>query len=112
MPDIATEGPETGLQRERTTMAWQRTALGFGGVSALLLHHARGDIVLSVTGGTGLLAALTLLLVVEARAVRSHSEVGSENASMGRTGVRAVSLGTVLLALAAVIVVLGAAPQP
>ncbi len=108
MPEIAAEGPDAGLQPERTTMAWQRTALGFGGVSALLLHHARGDIGLSVVGGTGLLAALTLLLVVEARAVRSRSEVGSENAPMGRTVVRAVSLGTVLLALAAVVVVLGA----
>ncbi|HCA88094.1 MAG TPA: DUF202 domain-containing protein [Streptomyces sp.] len=89
-------------------MAWQRTALGIGAVSALLLHHARGRVGPSVLGGAGLLGALVLLLVVEARNVRSHRDVESRPAPMGRAMVRAVSFGVVLLALAAIAVVLGA----
>ena len=45
-------GPD-GLQAERTAMAWQRTALGLGGVSALLLHHAGGKVAPSVPGAAG-----------------------------------------------------------
>ena len=89
-------------------MAWQRTSLGIGAVSALLLHQARGRVGLSVPGGAGLLAALVLLLAVEARNVRSHRDVESGRSPMGRKMVRAVSLGTMLLALAAIAVVLGA----
>ena len=55
-----------GLQAERTAMAWQRTALGLGGVSALLLHHAGGELGPSVPGAAGMLAALVVLLMVEA----------------------------------------------
>lgn len=102
------DGADTGLQAERTTMAWQRTALGIGAVSALLLHHARGQVGLSVPGGAGLLGALVLLLVVEARNVRSHRDVESARSPMGRALVRAVSLGVALLALAAIAVILGA----
>lgn len=89
-------------------MSWQRTALGIGGVSALLLHHADRAILRSLPGPAGLLGALGLLVVVEARYVhnRRHGEAG--NSPMGAATVRAVASGAVLLA-AATLLVLAAA---
>ncbi len=81
-------------------MAWQRTALGIGGVSALLLHHADGAILPSLPGIAGLLWALGLILVVEARYVRNSRHGKAGNSPMGRVMVRTVAGGTVLLALA------------
>lgn len=99
------KGPE-GLQAERTAMAWQRTALGIGGVSALLLHHAGGKPVPSIPGVAGMVAALGVLLLVEARYLRrDHGEL--ETSPMGVGPVRALAAVTVLLAVAAVVVVLG-----
>ena len=94
-----------GLQAERTAMAWQRTALGLGGVSALLLHHAGGKLAPSVPGAAGLLAALVVLLLVEARYLRKDREE-LEASPMGVGPVRGVAAATVLLALSAVVVVL------
>lgn len=73
-----------------------------------LLCITRGRVGLSVPGGTGLLGALVLLLVVEARSVRSHRDVESGGSPIERAPVRAVSFGVVLLALAAIVVILGA----
>ena len=99
---------DPGLQAERTALAWQRTALGVGGVSALLLHHANGAIVPSLAGVAGLLAALGLVLVVEARYVHNshHGEAG--NSPMGQGLVRALASGSVLLAVAAIVVIAAA----
>ncbi|MFA6575511.1 MAG: DUF202 domain-containing protein [Nocardioides sp.] len=90
---------DPGLQAERTAMAWQRTALGIGGVSALLLHYADRAILPSLPGVAGLLGALGLLVVVEARYVhnRRHGEAG--NSPMGPAMVRAVASGSALLAV-------------
>ncbi len=86
-------------------MAWQRTALGMGGVSALLLHHAGGSILPSLPGIAGLVGALGLILVVEARYVHNsrHGEAG--NSPMGPALVRAVAGGSVLLAVATLFVI-------
>ncbi|MGN6576097.1 MAG: DUF202 domain-containing protein [Nocardioides sp.] len=94
-----------GLQAERTAMAWQRTALGLGGVSALLLHHAGGKVAASIPGVAGLLAALVVLLLVEVRYLRPHhTELATS--PMGVGPVRAIAAFTVLLAVSAVVVVL------
>jgi putative membrane protein len=96
---------DNGLQAERTAMAWQRTALGLGGVSALLLHHAGGKIAPSLPGAAGLLAALTVLLLVDARYLRGHREEVADS-PMGVGPVRGIAAATVLLSLGSVAVIL------
>jgi putative membrane protein len=94
---------DTGLQPERTVMAWQRTALGVGGVSALLLHHAHGRLGGSLAGGAGLLVALAMLVMVEVRHERREDD---ENSPMGSRAVRSLAIVTVALSVASVVVVL------
>jgi uncharacterized membrane protein YidH (DUF202 family) len=98
--------PDTGLQPERTAMAWQRTALTAAGVSALTLRHAEGDVLRSLPGLLGLAGAVGLLLVVEGRYLRMlrHAERGDE--PLGRRLVVLLTLGCVLLSLGALLVVL------
>lgn len=97
--------PDAGLQAERTAMAWQRTALGIGGVSALLLHRAEGAGLAAAPGAAGLVAAVGVLLSVEARYVRTRRHVEAGTNPMGRGAVRAIAATTVLLAVAALVVV-------
>ena len=68
---------DAGLQTERTAMAWQRTALGVGGVSALLLHQSGGRLLSALPGLFGLAMATTLLVLSELRYERTASRVGS-----------------------------------
>ncbi len=97
----------TGLQFERTAMAWQRTALGIGGLSLLLLHRGSGDPVASIPGAAGLLAALTLLLMTEARYLRHRRSRDLSAAPMGAAWVRLVAAGIVVLAGASAVMALG-----
>ncbi|MBI2244376.1 MAG: DUF202 domain-containing protein [Nocardioides sp.] len=99
----------SGLQPERTAMAWQRTALGIGGVSALLVHHAEGRVALALPGGVGLAGALVLLVLVEQRYQRTIRKVSAGDSPMGPGLVRWTAFGTVLLSLAATGVVVGTA---
>ena len=94
-----------GLQAERTAMAWQRTALGLGGVSALLLHHAGGEPGPSVPGAVGMLTALVVLLLVDVRYLRGHGEEVADS-PMGVGPVRGIAAATVLLSLGSVAVIL------
>lgn len=99
---------DSGLQAERTAMAWQRTALGVAGVSALLLHHTGGRTVAAAPPVLGLLTALALLLATERRYVRTVRRIESGEPATSRTLVRLVSAVAVLMAVSAVaIVVLG-----
>lgn len=102
------DGPplDPGLQAERTAMAWQRTALGVGGVGAVLLHEAGADLLAAIAGGLGLLFALALLLAVDARYDRTvrRIEANRSPASPGLVG--AVSVAALVLALGAVLLVL------
>ncbi|GAA2142577.1 hypothetical protein GCM10009844_13890 [Nocardioides koreensis] len=66
-PDRSGQSRDAGLQAERTAMAWQRTALGVGGVSALLLHQTGGRLLGALPGLLGLLVALVLLVLTELR---------------------------------------------
>lgn len=66
---------DAGLQSERTAMAWQRTALGVAGVSALLLHQSGGRLGAAWPGLTGLALATFLLVLSEWRYERSVSQI-------------------------------------
>ena len=68
---------DAGLQAERTAMAWQRTALGVGGVSALLLHQTGGRPFSALPGMFGLAMATTLLVLSELRYERTAARIGS-----------------------------------
>ncbi len=67
---------DAGLQAERTAMAWQRTALGVGGVSALLLHEAGGRFWAAVPGLLGLGVTAALLVLTELRYEHTVHRVG------------------------------------
>ncbi len=71
------EGPshDAGLQAERTAMAWQRTALGLAGISALLLHETGGRLLAALPGLFGLAMATALLLLGERRYERTVSRI-------------------------------------
>ena len=58
---------DIGLPAERTAMAWQRTALGLAGFSALLVHLADRDTLLAVPGFLGLVFAVAVLVTAERR---------------------------------------------
>lgn len=91
------------LQSERTAMAWQRTALGVGGVGALLLHS--GVAVAAVLGVVGLLSALTLLVVTERRYDRILSNVAGGEPASNPVLMRTVSTAVVVLAIGAALLV-------
>ncbi len=95
---------DPGLQAERTQMAWQRTALGVGGTSALLMHVADRDLVVMVPGGVGLLVALGLLLVGEGRYSWTLERVQAGEPPLDHVLVRATAATAVALALCAVVV--------
>jgi uncharacterized membrane protein YidH (DUF202 family) len=97
---------DIGLPVERTAMAWQRTALGVGGVSALLLHIADRSPLASVPGLTGLLFALLLLVVSERRYVRMIRKVAAGESPLARRVIRLVAVGVVLLSVSAVVLLL------
>jgi putative membrane protein len=89
-------------------MAWQRTALGVGAVSALLVHHAGVRTWAAAPGVVGLLVALFLLLESEHRYERMVRRVESGLPATSRLLVRLLSGITVFLAVAALaVVVLG-----
>lgn len=89
-------------------MAWQRTALGVGGIGALLLHS--GVRVSAVIGATGLLVALGLLAVTEHRYERIVRRVEAEEVASHPRLVRLVAV--VVAALGAGAVLLVVLPRP
>lgn len=108
----ATSPPDSGLQAERTALAWQRTALTVGAVSALLLHAASGPVT-AAPGLLGLAVALALLLQAELRYVRTVRRAADGRAPSHPRLLGAAALAAVLLALAAVaLVAMGEVPGP
>lgn len=97
---------DVGLQAERTAMAWQRTALGLGGVSALLVHLSAGNVVAALPGLAGLLVTLALLLVGERRYVSLLNRVSAGEPVSGRTSVRLLSGVVVAMSAAAIALLL------
>ncbi len=95
---------DPGLQAERTSMAWQRTALGVGGTSALLVHVADRDLLAAIPGVAGLAAALALLLVGERRYAWTLSRLKAQRSPLDHVLVRITATTAVALACCAVAV--------
>jgi uncharacterized membrane protein YidH (DUF202 family) len=93
---------DSGLQAERTRLAWSRTALSFAAVGALLLHNglSRGDPVYGLPGIIALcFAAATYLLGVG----RYHATNRRVPRGQSMTSVGSVRTLTVLTALTVVV---------
>ena len=97
---------DSGVAAERTAMAWQRTALGLGGVSALLVHLAERNPVAAVPGAAGLLVALGLLLLSERRYERTLGAVEAGESPMGRGAIRLLAAGTLGMSISALVLLL------
>ncbi len=93
-------------------MAWQRSALGVGAVSAFLLHEPGGSLPAAAPGLFGLGVAALLLVLTEVRYEHTVRRVGAGAAVSSRMTSRMILLlsGTVFgLAVAAVALILVAA---
>lgn len=97
---------DVGLQAERTAMAWQRTALGLGGVSALLVHLSEGSVVAALPGVAGLLVTVALLVLAERRYVRMVARLDAEESPLGRGVIRLVTVVVVALSASAIALLL------
>lgn len=88
-------------------MAWQRTALGVGGVSALLLHQTWGSLVLALPGMFGLAMATALLVLTELHYERTASRIAAGPHGPVRVGLPLLLAVTVsLLAVLAIWLIL------
>ena len=97
---------DEGLQAERTAMAWQRTALGLGGVSALLLHDTGGRLLTTLPGLLGLAVATLLLVLTEVRYEQTVRRVASGRHTAAAGQVLTLAATTVGLAGLAVWLIL------
>jgi uncharacterized membrane protein YidH (DUF202 family) len=90
-----------GLARERTGLAWERTALGFGGLSAIVLgaaaHHGR----------PGLLA-LSAALVAVGLAAWGQGRRSYQDAAVApqARALALMTLATTLTAVAAAVIII------
>lgn len=92
---------DVGLQAERTALAWQRTALGVAGVSALLLHNTdRSAWMLAPALGLGF--ALVVLVVGELRFDQAVAQVRAGTSPARPRLMLLIAVGVVLLDLGVV----------
>lgn len=98
--------PDVGLQAERTAMAWQRTALAVGAVSALMAHGAQGSAFTAAAAVAGLMIAFALLVFGERRYSRTVSQVEAGRSPLALRTVRLLAAGVVGLSASAFVLVL------
>ena len=84
-------------------MAWQRTALGLGGVAALLLHQAAGNPVTAAPGVAGMLVAVVVLVIAERRYEHTVRRVAAGEGAASPGLVRTMAFSSVALAAAALV---------
>lgn len=106
VPGSAVPVMDPGLQAERTSISWQRTALSLGGLAALLLHAAQARAAARLPGIIGLVIALLLLLISERRYLDSLRQVRAGGSPSAPGAIRLVAAGVVLLAVAAMLLVI------
>lgn len=90
-----------GLQSERTSIAWQRTALTLTAFSALMLHAANSQRLGQVPGAIGIAVALWLLLVNDRRYSASVRRVREGVSPVAPRMILALTLAVVGLSVAA-----------
>lgn len=92
---------DLGLQTERTSIAWQRTALTLTGFSALLLHAANNQRLGQAPGAMGIAVALWLLLAAERRYSVSVRRVRDGISPVAPRMILALTVAVVSLAVSA-----------
>lgn len=85
-------------------MAWQRTALGVGGIGLLLLHNGWGAT--AVVGAAAVLMAVALLFFAERRYEHTLARVQAGEAPSNPALMRALAGTVMALSLSAVILVI------
>ena len=90
-----------GLQAERTSIAWQRTALTLTAFSVLMLHAANSQRLGQVPGALGVGVALWLLLTMERRYSSSVRQVREGHSPVAQRTILALTVAVVGLAVAA-----------
>lgn len=97
-----------GLQTERTSIAWQRTALTLTAFSALVLHAANSQRLGQAPGAVGIVIALWLLLAAERRYRVSARRVREGVSPVAPRMILALTVAVVALAVSAFGVLLAA----
>jgi uncharacterized membrane protein YidH (DUF202 family) len=85
-------------------MAWQRTALGVGGIGALLLHS--GVPPTAIVGAGGLIVAVVLLFVAEGRYERTVARVERGEPPSSPALMRTMTITVMFLSLGAILLVI------
>lgn len=100
-PGHPREVVDAGLQSERTYLAWQRTALAFAGVGALLFYSAVSHWpALAIPGGLGLLVGAFLFTRAQRRYRMTVELARSGRIALDRPMVAGVATAATLLAVA------------
>lgn len=89
-----------GLQAERTSIAWQRTALTLTAFSALMLHAANSQRLGQVPGALGVGVSLWLLLATERRYSSSVRQARDGHSPVAPRMILALTLAVVGLSVA------------
>ncbi|MEO6144378.1 MAG: DUF202 domain-containing protein [Dermatophilaceae bacterium] len=92
---------DVGLQTERTSIAWQRTALTLTAFSALVLHAANNERLGQAPGALGIAVALWMLLAADRRYAASVRRVGDGQSPVAPRMILAVTVAVVALASSA-----------
>jgi uncharacterized membrane protein YidH (DUF202 family) len=95
--DREPEERDPGLARERTTLAWTRTAIGFG---------ALGGVVLKVNVVTGLIILAMAPLVWQLGRISRSDSPGTDLPAVGTTRIRLITLSIVAVSLLSLLVAL------
>lgn len=95
------EAADVGLQTERTSIAWQRTALALTAFSALVLHAANKQRLGQAPGALGIAVALWMLLAADRRYAASVRSVGDGLSPVAPRMILAVTVAVVTLAASA-----------